>query len=198
MSSSKKRAVPAAKKSAKKSPRKSGKSTKKSARPSIDKQWENNGSPKPPSAPSGKNAPVTQSENNELQQEGRTPEGKFAPGHRHGFQPGQSGNPAGRPKYTTVSEAIREQLKELDKTGAHTLAEQIADALIQQCLKGNVKAIKELIDRMEGKARQPIEIVRERQTAEIAIQQLMDRIGCTREKAIELLTPLMPSVAEIA
>ena len=197
MPASKKRAAPAAKKSAR-FLKKASKPKSKTAKPPIDKQWKNNGSPEQPVAPSGKNALVTQTESNDLQQEGRTPEGKFAPGHRHGFQPGQSGNPAGRPKYTTVSEAIREQLKELDKTGAHTLAEQIADALIQQCLKGNVKAIKELIDRMEGKARQPIEIVRERQTAEIAIQQLMDRIGCTREKAIELLTPLMPSVAEIA
>lgn len=170
----KKRAV-AAKKSARPVKRAS-KPVSKPAKPAVDKLRKNNGA----------------------EPEGRALNGTFAEGNRHGFQPGQSGNPAGRPKYTTVSEAIREQLKTLDKNGAYTLAEQIADALIQQCLKGNVKAIKELIDRMEGKARQPIEIVRERQTAEIAIQQLMDRIGCTREKAIELLTPLMPAVAEMA
>ena len=90
------------------------------------------------------------------------------------------------------------QLQEPAPEAAITLAEKVASVLIQQCLKGNVKAIKEVMDRTEGKARQPVELVRERQTADIAIQQLMERIGCSREKAIELLAPMLPSVAELA
>lgn len=169
MSKAKTRTTPAAKKPARTSSR--------STKPTVDLQRKNSG---------------------KTSSSGRASDGTFAPGNRHGFQPGQSGNPAGRPKSALVSAALRAQLQEPAPDAAITLAEKVAATLLQQCLKGNVKAIKEVMDRTEGKARQPVELVRERQTADIAIQQLMDRIGCSREKAIELLAPMLPSVAELA
>jgi len=73
-----------------------------------------------------------------------------------GWKPGQSGNPEGRPpniKY--VSEALRERLVkgELDNV---TLADLLADSLINRAKKSNV-ALNILLDRTEGKVTQSVE-----------------------------------------
>ena len=70
------------------------------------------------------------------------------------YQPGQSGNPAGRPPNTKyVSDYLREALQEL--TDGKTNAELIAESLIllskDPKMRGFVVAIKELLDRTEGK-----------------------------------------------
>lgn len=88
---------------------------------------------------------------------GRDERGRFVKGNGHAFKPGESGNPAGRPKSVTLSEALRLKLAEdapgkLDKT----VAEQIAQALVREAVKGNVQAIKEIGDRTEGKPRQTV------------------------------------------
>ena len=71
------------------------------------------------------------------------------------WQPGQSGNPAGRPLGTRyISEILREKLLEETAEGK-TNAELIAEALIglskDPKMRGFVPAIKELLDRTEGK-----------------------------------------------
>jgi len=69
----------------------------------------------------------------------------------HGFKPGQSGNPKGRPpniKY--VSEALRELLAE-DKSLAYYLAKNLA----KRALK-NSGDLSLLFERTEGKVTQPI------------------------------------------
>lgn len=55
------------------------------------------------------------------------------------WQPGQSGNPGGRPKDT-----VSMLLKEKDK-------QKVADKLYQLALKGDMRAIQEYMDRTEGK-----------------------------------------------
>jgi hypothetical protein len=93
---------------------------------------------------------------------GRDETGKFAPGNPFGFQPGQSGNPAGRPKIRTLTEAYRKYLAEPhpDYAGL-SRAEVIA---MRQCAiaesddKGSTNAAKEMADRTEGKPRQSVEI----------------------------------------
>ena len=87
--------------------------------------------------------------------------GQFAPGNKLGnrFQPGESGNPNGRPKRTKLTEALTAQLAEMAPAAPEkTIAETIAKALIDEALKGNVQAIREIGDRTEGKPRQSLEI----------------------------------------
>lgn len=80
------------------------------------------------------------------------------------FQPGQSGNPAGRPKSITLSEALRRELakqapaREGEEATGETLAEQIARVLCQAAAGGSVRAVQEIGDRTEGRPRQSVDV----------------------------------------
>jgi len=77
------------------------------------------------------------------------------------FKPGQSGNPGGRPKRGPLTDAYERALSQLipgDKEG-RTIADLIAAALVKQAAKGNLAAVRELADRVEGKAVQPVQPV---------------------------------------
>jgi hypothetical protein len=81
------------------------------------------------------------------------------------WRKGQSGNPGGRPKKITTAhdalagrtlpEAIRNQLKALGFTGK-TWAQAYAFGAGVQAIKGDIPALKEITDRVEGKVAQPI------------------------------------------
>lgn len=78
------------------------------------------------------------------------------------WKPGQSGNPAGRPKkpITLLSEAIRAKLQESYADGK-TYAEAIADRLCKEAIKHETQfvATSSLIaDRTEGKPTQPVDM----------------------------------------
>jgi hypothetical protein len=80
-------------------------------------------------------------------------------GKRHQWKKGQSGNPSGRPKSKTLSDAYRTKLEEPvpnDPEG-RTWAELIAEAQVRDAVRGNVQAAREIADRTEGRARQAIE-----------------------------------------
>lgn len=70
------------------------------------------------------------------------------------FQPGQSGNPAGRPKSKPFREALDRALKAAGDDKASL--EAVASALVGKAMMGDVPAIKELADRMDGKVAQAI------------------------------------------
>jgi hypothetical protein len=87
--------------------------------------------------------------------------GKFPPGNNIGprFPKGVSGNPAGRPKLTRLTEALREQLsQEMPGAPEYSIAEAIARTLVKEALSGNVQAIREIGDRTEGKPKQAIDV----------------------------------------
>jgi hypothetical protein len=91
----------------------------------------------------------------------QTATGKFAPGNKIGnrFPKGESGNSAGRPKLTKLTDALREQLaEEMPNAPERTVAEAIARALIREAVSGNVQAAKEIADRTEGKPKQAIDL----------------------------------------
>ena len=74
---------------------------------------------------------------------------------QYGFQPGISGNPNGRPPLTQEQKAIRKATREIVKEYREKLAEalpSIEPVLVALALKGDVAAIKELHDRVMGKA----------------------------------------------
>lgn len=80
-------------------------------------------------------------------------------GKPHRWKKGQSGNPSGRPKSKTLSDAYKNKLEELVPNDAEgrTWAELIAEGQIRDAVKGNVQAAREIADRTEGRARQAIE-----------------------------------------
>lgn len=80
-------------------------------------------------------------------------------GKPHRWKKGQSGNPCGRPKSKTLSDAYKNKLEELVPNDAEgrTWAELIAEGQIRDAVKGNVQAAREIADRTEGRARQAIE-----------------------------------------
>lgn len=70
------------------------------------------------------------------------------------FQPGQSGNPAGRPKSKPFREAIQRALEEAGDDKVSLQA--VATALVGKAMMGDVQAIKELADRLDGKVAQAV------------------------------------------
>lgn len=72
------------------------------------------------------------------------------------FQPGQSGNPEGRRVDKPWRDAIRRAIKRREADDPQAL-EKLADKLLSKVLADDVPAMKELGDRLDGKATQPIE-----------------------------------------
>jgi hypothetical protein len=88
-------------------------------------------------------------------------DGKFMPGNKIGgrFPKGASGNTAGRPRLTKLTDALRQQIAETNPDADdETIAETIAKTLIQLALSGDVQAIKEVFDRTEGKPKQSLDL----------------------------------------
>ena len=77
-----------------------------------------------------------------------------------GWKPGESGNPAGRPKNKVYITEILRKLLEQDAGDGKTNAELIAEAMVKLAsspdARGHVPTVKELLDRLEGKVTQPV------------------------------------------
>ena len=106
------------------------------------------------------------------------------------WQPGQSGNPGGRPKKLPITDALRELVDKgaVPQKKAATLAGQLAQQLVRAALKGKMAPLVEVIDRIEGKARQrieqsgpdggpiPLELPGTREEVEHRIQELLKKV----------------------
>jgi predicted transcriptional regulator len=135
------------------------------------------------------------------------PDGKFAEGNTMGrrFRPGQSGNPKGRPKSITLSEAYRRELARVDPGDpeGRTYAEVLAERMRERAASGDVQALLELADRTEGKPRQTLSLSLERrEQLEAAVEGIMrdaEAAGepCTREEAIATLAAFTPEVSSL-
>lgn len=86
------------------------------------------------------------------------------PPEEHQFKPGESGNPKGKPKGTrSLSTILKEMLDEDIEVieGSSKTKKKFADVIVRQLMqkanKGDIKAIQEIWDRMEGKAKQTID-----------------------------------------
>ena len=83
------------------------------------------------------------------------------------FKKGESGNPNGRPKGVPNSKTRLLRLLELVQTKTNpitgekeefSVAEQLDLVILQKAFKGDLNAYKELMDRLEGKAKQTTDI----------------------------------------
>jgi hypothetical protein len=72
---------------------------------------------------------------------------------------GVSGNPGGRPRKKLISSELERLLQEpsTDAPGK-TWAAVIAEALLQQAAKGDIRAIGEIANRVEGKPLQAVDL----------------------------------------
>jgi hypothetical protein len=72
---------------------------------------------------------------------------------------GVSGNPGGRPKKKPITEELERLLADEVPNGkGQTWATVIAEALLHEARKGDVRAISELANRIEGKPVQAIDL----------------------------------------
>ncbi len=85
------------------------------------------------------------------------------------FQPGQSGNPGGRPKRKPISDAYADVLCDSAKLKA------FAKAVVDKAIAGDIQAAKEVADRLEGRAE-----------SNLNVNDVTDR--SRRDKFAELLT----------
>lgn len=76
---------------------------------------------------------------------------------RPAWQKGQSGNPAGRPKGETFADALCRFLDREYRDGL-TVREAVALSLIKKAVRGGVQAAALLMDRVDGKVRQAIDV----------------------------------------
>ena len=77
------------------------------------------------------------------------------------FQKGQSGNPKGRPKSSkrfkdALNLAVHERIDEKPvrgvEIGEKTNLRCLAEALVEKAMSGDIRAIREIADRLDGKA----------------------------------------------
>jgi hypothetical protein len=76
------------------------------------------------------------------------------PGEPHRWKKGESGNPAGRPKSKPITAALKAML---DKDDGKAIKAVAAKAL-QMALKGDFRYYKEMMERIEGKVTESIDV----------------------------------------
>jgi hypothetical protein len=70
------------------------------------------------------------------------------------WEKGQSGNPKGRPKGRGVTDRLKELLNEDDGK----ISDALAKSIIKAALKGDYRFVREILDRVEGKVTDKLDI----------------------------------------
>ena len=104
------------------------------------------------------------------------------------FHQGTSGNPNGWPKgvprvSTALAKLLRCAVGEDYQLGNR--ADEIAQALFEKARGGDVDAIREVMNRTEGKVKDVVEIVDDSARAELAIHLFILKTGLPREEAVQ-------------
>lgn len=74
------------------------------------------------------------------------------------WKPGQSGNPAGRPKGQTLTELLRKALFNIPDNEKQSVANKFIDSVVEQALKGDDKAQKLVFNYIDGLPKQDIQV----------------------------------------
>lgn len=70
---------------------------------------------------------------------------------RAAWKPGESGNPAGRPRGSGLTDKLRRLLDEPDQDDpTRTVADRLIEAVVHEARRGNVRLIELIFDRMDG------------------------------------------------
>ena len=70
------------------------------------------------------------------------------------FQPGTSGNPNGRPPTKPITAALKDLLEKDDSRALKAIAAKA----IQQAEDGDYRFVREILDRIEGKPLEPLDV----------------------------------------
>ncbi len=111
---------------------------------------------------------TTQEKENDVNDKAGSNQGEYKVGDKkppkeHRFKKGQSGNPKGKPKGTlSVVAALKKKLQEIPDDPSNKERRSYLDILILKIIKKaitgeDVAMIKDIIDRVDGKPKQPIE-----------------------------------------
>jgi hypothetical protein len=99
------------------------------------------------------------------------------------WKPGESGNLAGRPKTKPLTDELQRLLgEEAPKGKGQTWAALIAEALVKRASKGDVRAIAELGNRIEGRPVQAVEL-----DADVNAE-IVERLEAARRRTLEMMT----------
>jgi phage gp16-like protein len=93
---------------------------------------------------------------------------------KHMWKPGQSGNPGGRPKGASLTNRLR---KALDANDGQ-LAEVVVKVLLREAAKGKYQHLREVLDRVDGKVVQKVEL-------NATVQQAQDQFIQAAERVLE-------------
>ena len=74
------------------------------------------------------------------------------------FKPGVSGNPKGAPKRNWTWAGVYQKAVEESEADGKPVKHHIAKALVKEAKKGNILAVKELANRMDGMPMQPTDL----------------------------------------
>jgi hypothetical protein len=89
-----------------------------------------------------------------------------------------SGDPGGRPKKKPITEELERLLiEEAPNAKGRTWAALIAEALLRQARRGDVRAVAELANRIEGKPLQAISLGYEDSMEHMSDEELQQRIA---------------------
>jgi hypothetical protein len=117
----------------------------------------------------------------------RGEDGKFLPGNSYGrWKRGESGNSKGR--RDAVADQLRRKLALVRvKSDGRTNAELIADALLEEAIENrNIQAIREILDRVEGKPRQALDVLMVRSETERYENMILQFIESSKADGYEV------------
>ena len=101
------------------------------------------------------------------------------------FKKGQSGNPGGRPKEKPFSDALRMEIAAAGED--HKALRRVARALIKKAEDGEIQAIRELADRLDGKPIQAVDANVDVSTDPLA--ELIKYVNENGKRAVDFARP---------
>ena len=101
------------------------------------------------------------------------------------FKKGQSGNPGGRPKEKPFSDALRMEIADAGED--HKALRRVARKLIENAEAGDIRAIRELADRLDGKPIQAVDANVDVSTDPLA--ELIEYVNENGKRAVDFARP---------
>jgi hypothetical protein len=92
------------------------------------------------------------------------------------WKKGQSGNPKGRAKDKSWADAIRIAVNEAYEGGDRKKLRVLADRLVDKALEGEIAAMKEIGDRLDGKAAQSVDVTHHKSVEDMSDDELIEII----------------------
>jgi hypothetical protein len=99
----------------------------------------------------------------ENRERGARTQGMSFPNRETQFKPGQSGNPGGRPKGTTLTKLIcglleRDKLKDVPLETGQKVADALAYIIVKKAIEGDYRFVELVMNRIDGKVANTIAI----------------------------------------